>query len=128
MPPAAHVAVELVFTGKNLGPAYLDFVADRARRFSLDGYARSEADDTVRVVLRGPEALVDMLEVACLLGPAECLIASVEARSAPDTSIPAGFALPARFVAPILLGPDRNPRPADSGGDGPEGLTRHWAR
>lgn len=94
MPPAARpIAAELVFTGRNLGVDYLDFVADRARRFSLDGYARAE-DDAVRVVLRGPEALIDMLEVACLLGPADCLVETVEARVLRDALVPAGFALP----------------------------------
>ena len=94
MPPAARpIAAELVFTGRNLGAGYLDFVADRARRFSLDGYARAEGGETVHVVLRGPEALIDMLEVACLLGPADCLVEAVETRPMSDLRFPAGFAL-----------------------------------
>lgn len=93
MLPAAPVAVELIFTGTNLGQAYLDFVADRARRFSLDGHAHAEGGRFVHVVLRGPEALVDMLEVACLLGPVECLVEAVEARPAPAVDLASGFAL-----------------------------------
>lgn len=94
MPPVASaIATQLLFRGRNLGAGYLDFVADRARRFSLDGYAQIEEDETVHVVLRGPEALIDMLEVACMLGPVDCLVERVDARPVPADHLPAGFAL-----------------------------------
>ena len=86
-------AVRLVFSGRNIGAGFLDFVEDRARRFGLDGWAAIERPDAATVLVAGPEALVDMLEVACLLGPADCLVETVEHRELRPGSLGPGFAL-----------------------------------
>ncbi|WP_181703172.1 acylphosphatase [Chthonobacter albigriseus] len=84
---------ELVFTGRDLGADFLAFVEDRARRFSLDGWAAPAPSGSVRVVLSGPDALIDMLEVACLLGPVNCLVEDVSVTPVEPNGIGPGFSL-----------------------------------
>lgn len=93
IPNGRWTAVELVFSGHGLGPAFLEFVADRARRFSLDGWAEMTGAGAVAVTLCGPDALIDMLEVACLLGPVDCLVDDVTARAVPRAIVPDGFSI-----------------------------------
>lgn len=93
IPNGRWTAAELVFSGRNLGPAFLDFVEDRARRFSLDGWAAPTGRGDVAVTLRGPDALIDMLEIACLLGPIDCLVEGVTVRELPWSTVPDGFSI-----------------------------------
>lgn len=83
----ADDAVRLTITGHGLGETFLDFVADRANRFSLNGWATAR-DDSATVVVAGPPALIDMLMVACLLGPAACRVDDIAV--APSTKADAG--------------------------------------
>lgn len=65
--------VRIVLAGRGLDEDFVDFVLDRAHRFSLRGTVALE-DGEIRVVAGGPAALIDMLEVACMLGPVQCLV------------------------------------------------------
>ena len=75
--PISHesrpVAARLSIVGDDLGPAYAAFAEERLARYGLSG--RVEASATrATIAAEGPAALVDMLEIACLLGPATCCV------------------------------------------------------
>jgi len=70
------IAVRLDFSGAGLGPGFVAFAEDRLRRLGLSGAARGEGAHAV-VEAAGAAALVDMLEVACWLGPVESRVDAV---------------------------------------------------
>jgi acylphosphatase len=71
---------------------YLDFVAGRANWLSLSGWARSAAAGRVEIVAAGPEALVGALEMACVLGPLDTLIESIDSQVVAERVLP-GFVI-----------------------------------
>ncbi|GGK30530.1 hypothetical protein [Salinarimonas ramus] len=78
-PPADddHVEVRLRLAGRALDEGYRAFAEERLFRYGLAGGVRVEPGAReATIVARGPAALVDMLEVACLLGPARSLVES----------------------------------------------------
>jgi acylphosphatase len=80
--------VRIVLAGRGLDEDFVDFVLDRAHRFSLGGSVALE-DGEIRILAEGPSALIDMMEVACMLGPVQCLVDDV--RREPWTGpVPAG--------------------------------------
>ena len=93
-PDTALTAAKLVFSGRGIGAAFLDFVADRAGRLGLQGRGAVSSHATEATVLvSGPSALVDMLEVACMLGPIDCLVEEVSRESIRFVPDSAGFHL-----------------------------------
>jgi hypothetical protein len=66
--------VTLVFAGRLLPESFAGFVAHRAGRLALP--YRVESLDSVRAVVTvsGQPDLVDAFEMACSLGPADCLV------------------------------------------------------
>jgi hypothetical protein len=80
--PSTAVATEYRFSG-DIDPAvFATFAEARIRRLSLRGACRI-AGGTVVCRVAGPLDLVDMFEMACLVGPAGCLVTTVERRPAP---------------------------------------------
>lgn len=73
----------LTIRGRALDRSFLDFAAHRARRFSLAGWA-ALGDNELTIVVKGQSALIDMMEVACMLGPIEALVDDIE-RTEQDT-------------------------------------------
>ncbi|WP_349368736.1 hypothetical protein [Salinarimonas sp.] len=69
------IAARLEVRGSGLGAVFRGFAEDRLRRYGLEG-AVSAGATRAEIRVRGPAALVDMLEVACLLGPAQSLVES----------------------------------------------------
>ena len=87
-------AVRLTIRGRSLGTSYLSFAAERAHRFSLNGWAALSNPDEVTIVACGPAALIDMLEVACMLGPIEALVHEIERVELPPSCLDsAGFTI-----------------------------------
>lgn len=86
-------STRLVFAGRGLDRGFLDFLAERADLLSLDGWGRLTSANEVEAVLFGPAALVDMLEVACLLGPVSALVEDVTATPSADAPSTTGFHL-----------------------------------
>jgi hypothetical protein len=72
------VRERIVFTGRFEPASFADFAAHRAARLALD--LAVEAAGRYRVVLSvgGQEALVDAFEMACSLGPIDCVVLDVE--------------------------------------------------
>ena len=84
------VAMRFRVSGQ-LDDSYLDFVADRAAWLSLSGWVGSDPDEQqVTVVVAGPEALVGALEMACVLGPLDALVHTIQAEPEPGLVEP-GF-------------------------------------
>lgn len=73
-------------------PAYLAFVADRARWLDLRGWVQALDHSRVELVAAGPEALVGALEMACTLGPLDALVETIEATAEPGV-IPVDFSV-----------------------------------
>ena len=72
-------------------PAYLAFVAERARWLDISGWVAADGAG-VTLVAAGPEALVGALEMACTLGPLDALIDDIRAVDEP-ASVPSGFSI-----------------------------------
>jgi acylphosphatase len=87
----APVALRMTVAGR-LSDGYLDFVAERAGWLSLSGWAESHGDGKAIVVAAGPEALVGALEMACVLGPLDALVDTLESEPAGEPVSP-GFAI-----------------------------------
>lgn len=92
---AATGSMRLVFSGRGLDDGFLDFLSDRARRFGLKGHARLTSPEEVVALLEGPLPLIDMLEVACLLGPVTCIVDTVETILLNEQDLQGDFAAPA---------------------------------
>ena len=71
------VAVRMQVTG-DLGGRFLDFVANRAEWLSLAGWAECPSDGHATIVAAGPEALVGALEMACMLGPIDAVVHTLD--------------------------------------------------
>lgn len=80
--------VRIVLAGRGLDEDFVDFVLDRAHRFSLRGTVALEGGE-IRILAEGPAALIDMMEVACMLGPVQCLVDDVR-RETWTGPVPAG--------------------------------------
>ncbi|PZQ88683.1 MAG: hypothetical protein DI534_11025 [Leifsonia xyli] len=57
--------------------SFREFVSFYARRLSLEGDCELTARDTLTITVYGPRALLDMLAVACSLGPARAIVRSI---------------------------------------------------
>lgn len=64
----------LVFFGRFRPGSFLDFVRHRAARLALTVRPISVRDDMIELAVCGESDLVDAFEVACTLGPIDCLV------------------------------------------------------
>lgn len=69
--------VEMVIEGEGFGEGFARLIADKAARLSLRLLAAEHGASRIRLRLDGHPDLIDMLSVACLLGPREALVARV---------------------------------------------------
>ncbi len=67
-------AVRLVFTGRLEPDSFVAFARHRATRLSVTAVVGVARADRVEVAVSGAEDLIDMFEVACSLGPIDCLV------------------------------------------------------
>ena len=65
--------VTFVFNGR-FGPSFVDFARHRVARLALDAGAPELRADRVRITVSGQDDLVDAFEMACSLGPIDCLV------------------------------------------------------
>jgi hypothetical protein len=86
------VVTRTLHVSGQLGDCYLDFVAGRAAWLSLSGWIEGTSPTSATCVVRGPEALVGALEMACWLGPIDSLI-DVVRLEAKSQAVPAGFSV-----------------------------------
>jgi acylphosphatase len=72
--------------------SYADFIGERAVWLSLSGWVSNIAPGRAEVIAAGPEVLVGALEMACMLGPLDALIETLEIEAV-DRQVPPGFAV-----------------------------------
>ncbi|MFM2279014.1 MAG: hypothetical protein RLZZ444_1245 [Pseudomonadota bacterium] len=70
-------AIRFTFTGTIACDSFLEFARHRARRLDLDLDIGRCDNGRVELTVEGQEALVDMFEMACSLGPYDCIILDV---------------------------------------------------
>ena len=84
--------VTLVFLGR-LGPeSFAEFVRHRAGRLALEHAFRQVDPHRVEVAVTGDPDLIDAFEMACSLGPIDCLVLDAF-RADPEESGPMANAL-----------------------------------
>jgi len=71
---AVTETVRISFTGRFVPPSFLDFVDRRAARLDLDVSITSADPGRVAVEVSGQPDLIDAFEMACSLGPLDCIV------------------------------------------------------
>jgi hypothetical protein len=66
-----------VFSGRLRTDVFVEFVRHRAARLDLAIDIGSVSDEAVTLTVRGASDLVDAFEMACSLGPYQCLVLDV---------------------------------------------------
>ena len=79
--PRTMSTVTFVFTGRFEPASFADFARHRAARLSLHADAPDLRPDRVRITVSGQHDLVDAFEMACSLGPIDCLVSDVVRRT-----------------------------------------------
>jgi hypothetical protein len=69
--------VTFLFTGRFDTASFAEFARHRAARLSLDAELSDPRPDRMRVTVSGQPDLVDAFEMACSLGPIDCLVEDV---------------------------------------------------
>jgi len=70
-------AVTFLFTGRFDQRSFAEFARHRAARLSLDTIAVDLSPDRISIAVSGQPELVDAFEMACSLGPIDCLVEGV---------------------------------------------------
>lgn len=68
----------MVFRGVFVPESFAEFMRHRAARLSIVARPRRLEGGRVEVEVEGDGDLVDMFEMACSLGPIDCLVLDVE--------------------------------------------------
>ena len=67
-----------LFTGRFRPDSFREFADHRARLLDLSARWRESASDRMAVTVSGQGGFVDAFEMACSLGPIDCLVLDVE--------------------------------------------------
>ncbi len=67
-------ATTLVFHGRLNTESFIEFARHRAVRLALQVAVRRATPNRIDISVAGDEALVDAFELACTLGPLDCLV------------------------------------------------------
>lgn len=86
-------ATTLVFLGRFRPESFIEFVHHRAERLALRAGAKRVSDERIEIAVSGEADLVDAFELACTLGPIDCLV--LDNRRTEQTSV-AGSETPVR--------------------------------
>ena len=84
---ALRNATVMTFTGRFRPASFRAFAEDRARLLALDAAWGEAAPDRMVVAIAGQRDFVDAFEMACSLGPMDCLVHEVERRDAGPAGI-----------------------------------------
>lgn len=83
-------ATEITLEGDVLAGDFPDWICHRARLLDLSGWVTT-AEGAIRIVVAGPEPLIDAMELACSLGPRDVLVSRIERRECDLPAAPNGF-------------------------------------
>jgi hypothetical protein len=64
----------LIFLGRFRPESFLAFAAHRAERLALRTSVGTVCSDRIEITVTGEKDLVDAFEIACSLGPIDCLV------------------------------------------------------
>jgi acylphosphatase len=67
-------AETVIFQGRFQIESFLEFVRHRAERLALTAGIEAATTDRIEVSVAGEEELLDAFELACSLGPIDCLV------------------------------------------------------
>jgi acylphosphatase len=70
-----------VFSGRLQTDVFLEFARHRAARLDLAIDIGAVSDEAIALTVHGPSELVDAFEMACSLGPYQCLVLDVTRHS-----------------------------------------------
>jgi acylphosphatase len=76
-------ATTVIFLGQFRPESFIEFVRHRADRLMLRAGVKIARTDRIEVSVAGEEDLVDAFEIACSLGPIDCLV--LDYRRAPES-------------------------------------------
>ena len=74
---AARDTVTFHFKGRFDPRSFAEFAAERAVRLSLEAKAITIGPEHISIAVAGQAELVDAFEMACSLGPIDCLVEDV---------------------------------------------------
>jgi hypothetical protein len=74
---AMKLAATMVFLGQFVPESFTEFMRHRAARLSVEAEFGRISRDRIEVAVQGDEDLVDMFEMACSLGPIDCLVLDI---------------------------------------------------
>lgn len=74
----SHGAATLVFTGRFRPASFRAFAEHRARLLDLVASFPALDGDRIVVAVEGQHGFIDAFEMACSLGPIDCLVLEVE--------------------------------------------------
>jgi hypothetical protein len=77
-----RAAATIVFSGSFRPESFLEFVAHRGGRLALCTRLEASGPDQITVSVAGEPDLIDAFEMACSLGPLDCLVRDVARRAA----------------------------------------------
>lgn len=83
-------AARFTFHGKIQCQSFIEFALHRADRLELEITLDNCVSESATFSVRGQEALVDMFEMACSLGPYDCIVLDVERVTLPRTEFSTG--------------------------------------
>ena len=84
---------EFFLTGQLSAASFPDWICHRARLLNLTGWVSWSKTGAVRIVVCGPDSLIDAMEMACSLGPADVLVERIDALETTLSKAPNGFHL-----------------------------------
>lgn len=70
--------VRIAFVGRFVVPSFVEFADRRAARLDIDFVATSATSERVAVEISGQPDLIDAFEMACSLGPLDCMVLDCE--------------------------------------------------
>ncbi len=77
----------MTLSGKLRPGIFLPWIAQRAARLGLKHEVQQADENVIRLHVGGPEELVDMMEVSCLLGPFDVWVDAIDRTPAAMTSL-----------------------------------------
>lgn len=85
------VATRMTLTGDLACGTLVPWILHRGRVLNLSGWVERISDTRIDMALKGPADLVDAMEVACSLGPADVIVDRIVRTEDPTNLLEAGF-------------------------------------
>ena len=80
------VSRKLLIHGFFPGDAFADWISNRAHRLSLGGWVKTYEGRLIEVCIVGDRVLVEAMEVACSLGPADARVDLIDSLDVPEST------------------------------------------